>query len=127
MKLLGIDYGEAKVGLAIGDQKSKVATPLKIVKNHGWGEMLGGIVSTVETEKIDKIVVGMPKNPLANSSAQERRVTSFVDELRRAVSVPVEVQDESFTTKQAQQLLGDSRPDDDISAMLILQAYLERI
>jgi len=127
MKLLGIDYGEAKVGAAFGDTKSKVATPFKIIKSLGWNEVIKEIATIVASEKIEKVIVGMPKSLTTNSSVQEKRVSDFVDVLRRGVSVPVEIQDESFTTKQAQRLLGDSSPDDDVSAMLILQAYLDRL
>lgn len=125
MKLLGLDYGDAKIGLAIGDTDSKVASPFKILKNAGWNNLFPGLKSICQKEKIEKIIIGLPVNK--KSPDQAERVSDFIAELKERLNIEIETQDEQFTTAQASKLINNNKKhDDDIAAMLILQSYFDK-
>ncbi len=124
MRLLGIDYGESKVGLALGDDETRLASPYKILKNQGWKKLSRDLLLFCQKEKIEKIVVGLPINHQVGRPEQSERVKKFVEQLSGVVKIPIAVQDERFTTSQAKKLSGKAN-EDDIAASLILQAYLD--
>mgnify|MGYP001571995610 CR=1 FL=1 len=125
MKLLGLDYGDVKIGLAIGDTYSRVASPFKILKNAGWNNLFQDLKLICQKEKIEKIIIGLPINK--KSPDQAKRVSDFIAALKEQLNIEVEIQDEQFTTAQASKLINNSKKhDDDIAAMLILQAYLDK-
>ncbi len=131
MKFLGIDYGEAKVGLAIGDDESHLALPYKIILNSGWTKLLADLDDLARAESIGKIVVGLPINTIGQSSAQTENVKKFSAELAGKIDVEVVMHDERFSSQEAQKLGAGSRDfrrdrrDDDVAAMIMLQSYLD--
>ena len=128
MKLLGIDYGNSKIGLAIGDIESGMATPFGVIKNSGWNNAIDEIKKLCEKERIEKIVIGIPVNPDDIESEQIKKIQQFIDLLKEATGLEVSEQDERFSTQEAQKLIekGKSK-DDDLSAMLILQGYIDKV
>jgi len=127
MKLLGIDYGDSKVGLAIGDTESGLALPYKILKNTGSKKLISDIDAICREERIVKVVVGIPTNTQVKKiTPSEVKVQDFIDELGQTINLPLQKQSEIFTTKAAQKLSGGNR-DDDLAAMLILQSYLDAL
>ncbi|HNS34274.1 MAG TPA: Holliday junction resolvase RuvX [bacterium] len=125
MKILGLDYGEAKVGLALGDSETRTALPYKIIRNSGWNNLLLELKSICRTERIEKVVVGLPINSAQGDSVLMKQVTEFMKRLREALALEVFGQDERFSTRQARELIDKKRADDDIAAMLILQSYFD--
>ena len=131
-KYLGVDWGEKRIGLALGDSETKVATPFRTA-----GDM-AELVKVVKGEEIDVVVVGRPV-PISNfqffSRAGEAQTISkqfekFVDELKSKIYIPVELIDERLSSKAADALPGDKKTKagrDEIAAMLILQSYLDKI
>lgn len=127
MKLLGIDYGESKIGLAIGDNESRVAIPFDIIKNQDKRNSIEEIKNVCQKENIKKIIVGLPINPQASSSDQIKKIEDFIFQLANSTGIEVESQDERFSTQEAQKLIEKNKTqDDDISAMLILQSYIDK-
>lgn len=128
MRILGIDYGEKKIGLAFGESTAKVASPLEVIARDG---AVTAIKQLVETEGIDQIVVGVPLSTGSHHSDQQLKKTrAFIAELREAISVRVDEEDESFTTTESlrlQQEEGVEAPEDALAAMLIVRAYMERV
>lgn len=126
MKLLGLDYGESKIGLAIGDIESGVATPFGVIKNLGTNNAIDEIKKLCDQERIEKIVIGVPVNPNTLDSEPIRRVESFIAKLKDKTGLEVIGRDERFSTQEAQKLISKNKSkDDDISAMLILQNYFD--
>ncbi|OGY44402.1 MAG: hypothetical protein A3B89_02175 [Candidatus Buchananbacteria bacterium RIFCSPHIGHO2_02_FULL_40_13] len=126
MKLLGLDYGEAKIGLAIGDLDSGVATPYGVIKNLGWNNVIHEIKNISDQEGITKIIVGVPVNPASLESEQIRKIENFIWQLKAKTGLEVLGQDERFSTQAAQKLIAKNRAhDDEVSAMLILQNYFD--
>ncbi len=128
MRVVGIDYGEKRIGVAISD-------PLGIT-SQGIG-VVGNIVELKELLKtydnIDEIVVGLPKTMRGEIGIQAEKVLEFIKELKNNFEVPIKTQDERLTTSQAEKVLisaGLSRQKrkkviDKSAAVLILQNYLD--
>lgn len=126
MKILAIDYGEAKIGLALGDTESRLALPLSILKNNGWNEIVNQLKDIIGQENISKIIVGLPINRAAHSSKQINRVQEFISFLEDKLKLDIETRDESFSSQAAQKLKPGKR-DDDVAAMIFLQDYLDSL
>lgn len=131
MMVLGIDYGSAKVGLAVGDSETKLALPFRTVENVSRIELLQAIESIIAEENIEQLIVGepiaahtdAPLDEVSRSATQE-----FAKQLESATSLPVVLVDERFTTEQAKQLQkdGSEASDHELAAMLILQTFFDK-
>ena len=126
MKILGIDYGDSKVGIAIGDTESGMALPYKIIKNSGWNNLIADLEKIIKNESVGKIVIGLPIDANGNNSAQTLRVKEFVKEFEKKVKIEIDFCDERFSTQEAQRFT-KSKNEDDIAASIILQSYLDKI
>lgn len=129
MRILGIDYGDKKIGLAFGDSEARVAVPLDVVPNMGEGT-IQTFARRVKSEDIDLIVIGVPLSTGGHhSSAQLDKTRAFIQKLTALVSVPVVEEDESFTTAESIRLQreeGAEADEDALAAMLIVQAYMDQ-
>lgn len=129
MRILGIDYGDKKIGLAFGDSDARVAVPLDVVPNAGE-QTLQTFARRVKGEDIDLIVIGVPLSTGAHHGPEQLEKTrAFIRGLEALVSVPVIEEDESFTTSESIRLQreeGAQAEEDALAAMLIVQAYLDR-
>lgn len=126
MRILGIDYGTKRIGVAIGDTEAKVAVPLVVVKNEKLKvkNVIDDIFKVVRSENVELIVIGQGgKGPV------EKLVQEFAEELRKFVRV--EIADEHFTTAQIEKIMQSYGKDrrkidkDSAAAALILQSWLD--
>lgn len=128
MRILGIDYGKKKIGLAVGDTEIHIASPFDVVRNdHLW---LDAVKAIVQKEGIAELVVGMPQGTGHEIASYVKEVQDFADTLSRELNLPVLTYDESFTTAEAKRLMKDSKQkgvDDAIAAMVMLQGYLDSL
>lgn len=124
MKYLGIDYGDSKVGLAIGDSESSLALPYKIIKNSGRTTLFKDLAEIIKAENVEMIVVGLPLNTRSESSNQTEATRKFAAELQSVLGLDLELFDERFSSQQAQKM-GAGQRDDDVAAMIMLQSYLD--
>lgn len=131
MKFLGIDYGESKVGIAMGDDESHMSLPYKIIKNAGWTKLLEELADLIKAERVETVVIGLPINTIGGASAQTENVKKFAAELKEKIPVEIVLHDERFSSKEAHKLGAGSREfrsdkrDDDVAAMIMLQSYLD--
>lgn len=113
------------MGLAIADSETKLASPWRIIDNN-----LEALKKIVLEESIGKIVVGLPLGLAGQASAQLAKAKKFVESLKNNFDVLVETQDERLSTVSANKLMSEQKKrgerDDAVSAMLILQNYLDR-
>ena len=134
-RIMAVDYGQKRTGLAVTDMLKMIANRLTVVSSR---EAMGYIAQYVSQEPVDLIVVGYPKQMNNEPSENMKRVEAFVAQLTKTLhSIPVEYYDERFTSIMAQRALIDGglkkkkRQDkglvDEISAVLILQGFLERL
>lgn len=127
MRYLGIDFGEKKVGLALGDNETKLATPLEVIP--GGDDLAGRIAELVRAEGIDEIVIGVPGEAGDfHDGTQAKKVRGFIEELKGMIEAPIYTVDEQFTTAESRRLeeeYGATAPEDALAAMLILQSYFD--
>ncbi len=130
MRILGIDYGDKKIGLAFGDTDARVAVPLDVVPNAGT-QTLRVFADRVTSEDIDVIVVGVPLSTgTHHGSEQLEKTREFIQALQAIVSVPVLEEDESYTTAESIRLQREEAAqahEDALAAMLIVQAYIDKL
>ncbi len=127
MKILAIDYGDVKVGLAFGDTESNFASPYKIIKGETRENLLEELSIICQKEWIGKIIVGMPMHDESKfSSVQMDKVKGFIEQLKAKIDLEVEIVDENLSTGQAQKLIGGKGDDDAVAAMILLQDYFDR-
>lgn len=123
MRILALDYGSRRTGVAISDETGTVARPLTVVDHIGTAAGMGALVRLIAANAPGLVVVGLPVSLDAHEHRQARAVRDFVARLEAAVSIPVVTYDERFTTKVAAQRGGRSTLDARAAA-LILEDYL---
>ena len=127
MRVLGIDYGERKVGLAMGDTDLRVASPLEVWEHNGNAEALvSRLLTFADKEDVGGIVVGIPKNSLGEDTKRGGVHRRFVARLKATTPISVFEVDESFTSAESRRLqreFGSDASEDALSAMLILEEY----
>jgi putative holliday junction resolvase len=124
VRLLALDYGVARTGVAISDETGSIARPLTIVARAGTPAGLAAVGELVTTQGVSRVVVGLPVSLDGAEHGQAREVRSFVARLRREIDVPVVLYDERFTTAIARQR-GGRGPLDARAAAQILEDYLD--
>lgn len=123
MKILGIDYGTKRIGLAISDETRQLARELAI-----WSpaEFWQEIPKLVQEHTIESIVVGLPLNMSGDDSDKTQEVRDFAKLLQQRLQLPVELVDERLSSQMAEQIAGTSKNIDSLAAQLFLQTYLDR-
>jgi len=130
--ILGIDFGQARIGLAISDELRLLAHPLETIPaNKNPGKRIAEIV---RDRKIEKVVIGIPRHMSGEIGDAAKRALNFATELRGEVSCPIETWDERLTTVAANRALtaaGKKTKEtrnfvDQVAAQMILQGYLDR-
>jgi putative transcription antitermination factor YqgF len=125
MKVMALDYGSARTGVAVSDPTGTLARPLCVVERAGSEAGLAELARLAREEEAERIVVGLPLTLRGERGEQAAETERFVEALRAAVSVPVELWDERFTTDLAQQTAG-AAPEDALAAAHLLSGWLER-
>ena len=125
MNILGVDYGQKRIGLAWVQDGLDVVLPFGVIECASQDDAIQGIVSTVSSERIDTVVVGLPLSMQGAESKNSERVRVFVDALKKALTVSVEMVDERLSSKQADAMGGDASRDEK-AAMVILQSYIDQ-
>ena len=126
MRILGIDYGKKKIGLAVGVSEIKIASPLSVIQNSD--NSLELIAKFIDDEDIQEVVIGRPLGNSESIASQQRRVDEFVNTLNDKLTVKVLTFEEGYTSSEAKRMMQESEvggEDDAIAAMLMLQRYLE--
>jgi putative Holliday junction resolvase len=125
VKVLALDYGPARTGVAVSDPTGTLARPVGVVERASSQAGLARLLELVRAEEPDRIVVGLPLTLRGEHGEQARATERFVETLREAVDVPVESLDERFTTALASQTPSPVAEDARAAAHL-LTTYLER-
>jgi putative Holliday junction resolvase len=133
MNILSIDYGERRIGFAIGNSNRKIATPLSVIHNVSLDSVIENIIQVVKNYEIDSIIIGIPLNEDSTESMQATRVRDFCSKVKKKINLTIMGIDERFTSVNSEKLLLDldmSRKKrkkyiDSIAATIILQSYFE--
>lgn len=127
MKILGIDFGTKRIGLAISDETQTLARELEIFSPQEFWEKIEELLTE---EEVEKIVLGMPINMSGEVTQKSKEVQEFADELQSRISIPVEMVDERLSSVMAEnlsgQMSGSHEQIDSLAAQIFLQNYLNQ-
>ena len=130
MRVVAVDYGSARTGVAVSDPTGTIARPLAVVERAASEAGLARLAELIRAEAPERVVVGLPLTLRGEHGAQAQETEAFVEALRGAVDIPVESFDERFTSRLARTGPRDSpsdrsEPDDARAAAHLLSSYLE--
>jgi putative Holliday junction resolvase len=126
VKVLALDYGAARTGVALSDATGTIARPFGVVERAATPAGLERIREIVRDEGVERVVVGLPLTLRGEHGRQAAETETFVRALRDMLSEPVETYDERFTTALANQG-GGAAPEDARAAAHLLADYLARL
>lgn len=121
MKILAIDYGTKRIGLAISDELEMLARELAILSPTEFWDKIQDLVSD---EQVAKIIVGLPMNLSGEDTKKTLEAREFARRLERKLNIPVELVDERLSSTMAQHIAGTSKNIDSLAAQIFLQNYL---
>jgi putative transcription antitermination factor YqgF len=125
VRVVALDYGAARTGVAVSDATGSLARPLDVVARASTPDGLERLATLVDELDAERVIVGLPLTLRGEVGAQARETTMFVDELRARLDVPVETFDERFTTTLAKRT-PSAAPEDALAAAHLLQGWLDR-
>ena len=133
-RLLGIDYGTVRIGLALSDPTGTLASPLPFLPNQSLQQVNQALSELIQTHQITALIIGLPRNMDGTYGPSAQKVRDFISQIQKDILLPITPIDERLTTAQASKQLagiGLSQKElrkkvDSSSACLILQQYLDR-
>jgi putative holliday junction resolvase len=125
VKVLALDYGSARTGVAVSDATGTLARPLGVIERAATESGLARLADLVRAEGAERVVVGLPLTLRGERGEQARETERFVETLRARLDVPVESLDERFTTTLAARTPSRA-PEDARAAAHLLSTYLDR-
>ncbi len=133
MRILGLDHGTRRVGVAVSDEMHLIALPLEYIAPEPFAEFLARLKEILREKEIELILIGLPRNMDGSYGPAALKVQEFAAALKDAVTIPLKLWDERLTTTQAQKFLiqGGMRREkrkekvDQTAAAILLQSYLD--
>ena len=140
MSALGLDIGEKRIGVAIGDDQNAFAVPVEVIDRSFVVDLWEKLEECAASRRADLIVVGMPFSLNGEVGPQAEKTWAFVNELKRKSSLPIEIWDEQYSSVEANRLLTSNLPrnashkkalrlrrsaKDAVAASVMLQSYLD--
>ena len=135
MRVLAIDHGTKRIGVAVSDELKIIAQPLEYIPAEPFAGFLARLRDILREKEVEIVIVGMPRNMDGSYGPAALKVQEFVGALRKAVTVPIQTLDERLTSAQANRFLiqGNVRRDkrkekvDKTAAAILLQSYLDSL
>lgn len=135
-RILGIDHGQVRIGVAISDPLGLFARPHAVITHHNRETDFAAIGHIIETEQVTKLVIGLPTDSEGSIGSQAKVVIRWAVSLSHLIAVPVVFWDESYSSQLAGSLQprrrkragkhgGKEEPSDDVAAAIMLQDYLD--
>jgi putative Holliday junction resolvase len=133
MRILAIDHGTVRMGIAISDEMKMIATPVEFVPAEPFASFLERLRELLQEKEVELVLVGMPRNMNGSYGPAAQKVQEFVVALKDAITVPIRTWDERLTSAQANRFLieGNVRREkrkqkvDSMAAAILLQSYLD--
>jgi putative Holliday junction resolvase len=133
MRILALDHGTRRVGVAVSDETHTIAQPLEYLPAEPFAEFLERLKKILAEKEVDLILLGLPRNMDGSYGPAAQKVQAFAAALRSAVTVPIKLWDERLTSVMANRILiqGNVRRDkrkekvDKLAAAILLQSYLD--
>jgi putative holliday junction resolvase len=135
MRILALDHGSNRIGIAVSDELKVIAQPLEFVAAEPFADVLARLRELIRHKQVELILVGLPRNMDGSYGPAALRVQDFVAALKGALTVPIRTWDERLTTAQANRVLiqGNVRREkrkekvDKMAAAILLQSYLDSL
>ena len=135
MKYIAFDIGDRRIGVAVSDPFCEFAMPLETYYRKNFKKDVEYLVNLAKEKYADVIVCGLPLNFDGSKSIQTEKTESFVEEMKKLASIPIVLEDERFTTMQAERILIEAdmrRSDrkaviDKVAASYILETYMAKM
>ena len=135
MRILAIDHGTKRMGIAISDELGIIAQPLEFIQAEPFAEFLDRLREIIREKQVELMVVGMPRNMDGGYGPAALKVQEFVAVLKSSITVPIKALDERLTSTEANRalVLGNVRRDqrkekvDKMAAAILLQGYLDGV
>ncbi len=132
--LLGLDVGDVRIGVALSDELGVAAHPLCTLTRKNRKVDLIAIADLVSIHKVERVIIGLPISLDGSIGTQAEKVQKFAQRLEHMINVPIEFQDERFTTAEAEDILQALNKDtqeqkeliDEVAAVIILTDYLNQ-
>lgn len=132
MKIMAVDYGAARTGLAVCDRTEFLASPIGVIHEKDYMQAINKVAIAAKEYEVKEIVVGYPRNMDGSIGEKAKKCEDFAQKLEAIVNIPVKLWDERQTTMQAETYLneinvrGQKRKDiiDEVAATIILESYL---
>lgn len=134
MKMLGVDYGDVRMGFAVCDKFEMMASGLETVRVTGLRDAAAKIAEKAASEKAERIVIGLPKRTDGSEGNRAEKTRVMIGFLSELTDIDIDTIDERFSTVQAHNMLSEAgvrsskrkKVIDTLSAELILQSYIDR-
>ncbi|NQT22712.1 MAG: Holliday junction resolvase RuvX [Candidatus Omnitrophica bacterium] len=134
-RVLGLDIGSKRIGVAVSDPLGITAQSLAVIKAESDQEIVEKLKPIINDQKVDEIVLGLPLNMNGTEGPQAKRVIEFCDFLKGEINIPVKLWDERMTTAQVERIMIEAdvtrkkrkEKIDKLAAQVILQSYLDSI
>ncbi|HLZ53133.1 MAG TPA: Holliday junction resolvase RuvX [Verrucomicrobiae bacterium] len=135
MRILALDHGTKRIGVAVSDETKTIAQPLEYIAAEPFADFLARFKKLLVEKEIDLVLIGLPRNMDGSYGPAAQKVEAFVAVLRSAITIPIKTWDERLTSAQANRILiqGKVRRDqrkekvDKMAAAILLQSYLDGI
>ena len=135
MRILALDHGTVRIGVAVSDELKMIATPLEFIPAEPFANFLTRLKEIIREKEVELILIGMPRNMDGSYGPAATKVQEFVTVLKEAITVPIKTWDERLTSAQANLFLIQAdvkRQDrkgkvDKTAAAILLQSYLDSI
>jgi putative transcription antitermination factor YqgF len=124
VKVLALDFGRARTGVAVSDPTGTIARPVGVVERAGTETGLAELVDLIRKHEVERVVVGLPLTLRGERGEQAREAEAFMKTLAGATGVPVVPFDERFTTDLAEQMAAATADEDARAAAHLLSSYL---
>lgn len=133
MRILAIDHGTKRIGIAVSDELKMIAQPLEFILAEPFDKFLARLKELIQEKEVEMILVGLPRNMDGSYGPAALKVQEFVAGLKDAIGIPLKLWDERLTSAQANRFLieGNVRRDkrkekvDKTAAAILLQSYLD--
>jgi len=135
MRILALDHGSKRVGVAVSDETKTIAQPLEYIPAEPFAGFLERLRQLIREKEVDLILIGLPRNMDGSYGPAAQKVETFIAVLKTAITVPIKTWDERLTSAQANRILiqakvrRDKRKEkvDKMAAAILLQSYLDGI
>ncbi len=135
MRILGIDYGHKRLGLALSDEGGILASPLPVYQRRSTDQDLTFLARLAVEKEVSRIIIGLPRNMDGSLGEMAKEVLAFVDALKEKINLPVATFDERLSSTEAERVLIQADLSrkrrktlkDSLAAVLILQGYIESL